>query len=335
MRPAPTPLLRLALASVLFTVALGALLRLAMVSLVPLPGDFAHLRHAHSHAGYFGLLFPLVWLAWAEAGAPILSRAQTWLYAAATAVAALGFAVMGYRHLTIVASTVLGGLWLVAAFRARGLVRDRVPWVGLGPVFTALACLWIPPIGVVTPRDPALGASFAHSFLALLLFAVILPAGLARLRAPPVPGWLWAPLALGASLDVGAFPHPVLGVSLALYGLVAAWAGGRVPGPWPARVAFLAFGLSSALFGARAVELTAPMAVAGTHFALLGPALLSLLPLRPGLDAGLLALAAALMAGALVSAPILANPLLVQGIAVAAGGLALAPVLRALSRGPR
>lgn len=328
--PASKPLLRLAVASVLFTVGLGVLLRLGMVSLVPLPSDFAHLRHAHSHAGYFGLLFPLVWLAWAEAGAFTISRSIIVVYAAATVVASIGFAAMGYRHLTIVASTVLGTIWLVAAFRARGLVRERSPWVGVGPIFTVIACLWIPPIGLTTPRDPALGARFAHSFLALLLFAVILPAGLSRLRAPRLPGWVWSPLALAASFDVGAFPHPVLGSALALFGGLIAWAGWQARGARVTRAAFIAFGASSVLFGLRVVELTQPMAVAGTHFAILGPALLSLLPRARPADSVLLASAATTMAGVLALAPLIANPVFVQGIAAFAGLLALVPVLRAL-----
>lgn len=329
------PLMRLALASVLFTVALGVLLRLAMVSVVPLPGDFAHLRHAHSHAGYFGLLFPLVWIAWAQAGAPMISRALALVYAAATAVACIGFAMMGYRHVTIVASTLLGAVWVAAAFRARGLVRDRVAWIGVGPVFTVLACLWIAPIGIVTPKDPVLGARFAHSFLALLLFSVVLPAGLSRLGAPRLPAWLWSPLALAASLDVGALPHRVFGVALALYGVLLGWSGWRARTGLVERLAFVVFGVSSALFGLRAVELSPPLAVAGTHFAILGPALLSLLPARTRADALLLGAAAATMAGVLALAPLLAQPVLVQGLAALSGVLALVPVVRALWPEPR
>lgn len=62
------------LAALLGTIGLGVWLRWALAGAVDLLAPFGHLRHAHSHLGYYGLLFPLAWLGWKAAGATIPGR---------------------------------------------------------------------------------------------------------------------------------------------------------------------------------------------------------------------------------------------------------------------
>ena len=51
------------LALLLATMTLGALLR-AQLAGVGSVGIFAYVRHAHSHLGYYGVLFPALWYVW-------------------------------------------------------------------------------------------------------------------------------------------------------------------------------------------------------------------------------------------------------------------------------
>ncbi len=64
----------LATASVASGLFLGVGLRWGMAGELHLPLPFDHFRHAHSHTGYFGVLFPLAWLGWAACGIAPLGR---------------------------------------------------------------------------------------------------------------------------------------------------------------------------------------------------------------------------------------------------------------------
>ena len=101
-------------AALLVTLAIGVWLRWSLATTLPLPAPFGNARHAHSHLGYFGLLFPLAWLGWRAAGVAVPGPRISALYAAVgalpnsrpVALAAIYMAVLG-RLLTTAAP-----LWL-------------------------------------------------------------------------------------------------------------------------------------------------------------------------------------------------------------------------------
>lgn len=312
---------------VVFVVVLGVLMRLGLAGVMPMPGRFDFLRHAHAHAGYFGLVFPLCWLAWQRLDVTALPRRAAILYLSATTFVCVGFAFMGYRFPTIAASTVLGVLWVMSAWRGRTL-WGRAPWLGAGPVAIVLATLCIPPIGVLTPRDPALGSAVAHSFLAILLFGLAVPTALSRLRAPAMPVWLWGPAALLGAGFVGVLPHPVTGLGLAVHGAVVAVATARASGDVIARVGFVIFAVSLVVVGVGVVPWLQPVSIAGVHVGLLGVVLLTLAPPPSTLERALM-LGLALAMGAAVVAG-LWWPLLSQQAAGVLGALLVVPLWRGL-----
>ncbi len=85
--------------------AIGVLLRWALTGVVTLSLPFSHLRHTHSHLGYFGLLFPLAWQGWRAANVHTPELVALFCYALSTIVACVGFEWSGYGPIAIAGST--------------------------------------------------------------------------------------------------------------------------------------------------------------------------------------------------------------------------------------
>ncbi|MCB9617047.1 MAG: hypothetical protein H6722_31845 [Sandaracinus sp.] len=292
---------------------LGAWLRFYYAGLVSLPLDAPDWRHAHSHAGVYAVLFPLTWLAWRRVGLSVPGVRTTGLYLVACGVATVTFALGGYALPSIVASTVVGAIWLFTAWSARGLVRARRDALRLAPIAIVLGTAFIPAIAVSTRRDPALANGLVHAFLSILFFLVVVPAALARLasRTPAdtadadgtrehttsrvdhtlSDARLFGPLGLVAALHLGPLPNLAGAIALALYGFVVAYAARRAP-LWP-RALWLAFALGALAMLAFPSGPPHALAIAGLHFLLLGPVFVSLADARglPSFVAGGSALA--------------------------------------------
>lgn len=259
--------------------AVGVWLRWALTGSVELPASFGHLRHAHSHLGYYGLLFPLAWLGWAAAGAATPGRWALRVYAVSTVVAFVGFAVSGYGPVAIAASTVIAAIWLYSVAplirRMKGL-HDPLGAVPLGLV-ASLAC--VPPIALMLRTDPAMAQGFVSSFLSALLFVVIIPSTFAA-RGLSVGPWplLWVTGCLGAAA-LGVAPGVATRAGLVVY------AGLLLTPVWSARLdsharwawAPVALGLVAMAVGA--LPNTRSVALGAIHFLILGPILTTLAPL--------------------------------------------------------
>ena len=259
--------------------AVGVWLRWALAGLAGLPAPFGHLRHAHSHLGYYGLLFPLAWLGWAAAGASTPGRWVLGVYAVSTAVAFVGFAVSGYGPVSIAASTVIAAIWLYSAMalvRRMKRLHDPLGVVPLGLV-AALAC--VPPIALTLRSDPALAQGFVSTFLSAVLFVVIIPSTFAA-RGLSVGPWplLWLTGCLGAAA-LGVAPGVASRVGLVIYAgllLTPVWAVRLAPHArwvW----APVVFGLVAMAVGV--MPNTRPVALGAIHFLILGPILATLAPL--------------------------------------------------------
>ena len=267
-------------AALLVTVVLGVWLRWALAGIVSLPAPFPHLRHAHSHMGYFGVLFPLAWIGWRQAGAvPPGSKAML-VYGFATVAAFVGFILAGYGPLAIVGCTLVAAVWLQGAWslvpRMWPLTsRDTLAVVPLG-VIMALAC--VPPIAIYLRRDPALAQGLVSTFLASLLFVVIVPSALAAARVSTSPWPLWFLTGASGALFMGLTPNVATRLGLLGYAFLL---GAPVFSPrlaLHARAAWLAVvvGLVSLAMGL--LPNNRPVAIGAIHFLILGPVLGTLAP---------------------------------------------------------
>lgn len=293
--PQYRPRLGTVLAFALLTMLLGIVLRFALAGWVAWPTwtglQFAHLRHAHSHLGYYGVLFPLLWWAWHALG-PSLSRWETWSYSAACWVSLVSFAWAGYWWLSIAASTAIGVVWLRHAYVHRVLSR-RSDGFAPGPVAVVVACCFVPPIAVFTRRDPALAQALVHTFLGVLLLGLMAPAALATLRLRALPwglsSWTYLTLSLISAMHLGGMdraPLPLatvgLGVVLAVQAQQPDHTGNRLP--WTLRLGWWALAAGFITYGLGVLPRGAQVSVAGVHFAILGPLLVTFARAHAGLD---------------------------------------------------
>jgi hypothetical protein len=238
------------------TLGLGLWLRWFLAGRVPIPTDFAFLRHAHSHLGYYGLLFPAAWWAWAYVGAATPGPRLTAVYGAATLLATVGFVRAGYGPEAIVGSTIVGVAWLVSAARVlrprseaepsggggRRAAPSPSPLQGLRPRSEAepsggggrraapspgpltgmlpavvLAEACVPPIAIFLRRDPVLAHGLVTTFLTMLLLGVVVPSVLAT-RGLVLAPW---PVTVGTTalvaLHLGAWASPLGMAATLLY----------------------------------------------------------------------------------------------------------------------
>lgn len=309
------------------TVFLGAWLRLALAGRAPLPWDFSHLLHGHSHLGYFGVLFPLAWAGWKAAGAPVPGSRALGLYAGATVVAFVGFLRAGYGPEAIAGSTVVGGVWLWSAWGIRDRVLRPEDPLALVPPGVLAAMAAVPFIALNLRSDPPLAQGLIATFLAVLLLAVIAPSALAAVGVRAIASPLLAVAALLGALSLGVWPTAAARGGLALYGawLVTVVRHDRLP--VHLRWAWALVGLGLMAMAAGLLPNSRPVVIGAIHFMVLSPLLGTLargwLP-RPVPESAwwILHLLVALLAG----------PLVMQGLgggvwtltASAAGGVGVA-----------
>lgn len=265
------------------TLATGFFLRLHLGAWMGLLLQGLDLHRAHSHLAYYGVLFPMVWVALRPSGAWIPGKTGVFLYFAACLVSYLGFLREGYGKPAIAGSTWVLGVWLFFAWKNRKRWRaGRDGWLAAVPAAVAIAAATIPFVAVRTNSDPAFAKAAANFFLALLMFGVFIPAILSRALARLPNAWVWFTLSLAAAIDTSGFE---LG---AITGLGCfAWGAGftvflirserRRLAEDPVPLAWLLVALSMAAIGVGLVPRHHEVSVAGIHFIALGPLLIGFL----------------------------------------------------------
>lgn len=264
-----------ALLGLLVAAGIGLWLRLGLAGVTALAGNYVFVRHAHTHAGYYVVLFPLAWLAWLRLGARAPGPRLSALYGAAGLAAVASFAHRGYALPSIAASTVVGAVWLASAVRARGTTAG---WLRVVPLGIALAVLFVPPIGVLTSRAPSVAQALVQSFLSVLLLLVMVPTALATLRAPAPPPALWAVLAVAAAGFLGAAQFGPLGIALSVLGALLARSAWSARGALAVRLAWLAAGVGFVALGMQGGPPPTHRAIAAVHALVLGPIVVTLAP---------------------------------------------------------
>lgn len=232
----------------------------------------ANLRHAHSHAGYYGVLTLGWWAAARHVGAPLSSR-LTKVYILCALLATTGFAFVGYRPATIALSTIIASVWLGVGY-THWRRRARPAWLDSAPYGLVFSVLLVPAIAVFAKRDFAFSRDLAHVFIAAMLLTVFVPAawqtqGLAR----RVPLSVYVPLALIASVRIvfTARATPASALGAIVFSLIVVWT--LLTEPLPPRVKLVWMLLPGAVIAGSLVPAVQGYhwRIGGLHLLILGP----------------------------------------------------------------
>lgn len=245
------------------------------------------LRRAHSHLGFYGVLFPVAWSIygarklWAPKGKLLLT------YLLLCLLSVFAFLLQGYGFLAIASSTGVLIVWILFGWRNQSIrALFQKDWTAPASFSIYLSAILIPLVAVITKRDTSLANQIARFFLSLLIFGVFIPVTLRSLkgRAPHAGLWFLTSI-LGASFLTFPESPRVLGLALAWLGFeIARSILQRNPLPHPntvqdLRLRMMWFVLATG-FVAVGTNLFPPnyvQAIAGIHFLFLGPVLLSYL----------------------------------------------------------
>jgi len=252
---------------------MGVWMRWALAGTLALGLPFEDLRHAHSHLGYFGLLFPLAWMGWKHAGARTPSARALVLYALSTVLATVGFIHAGYGPIAIAGSTAVGAGWVWSAWPLLPRMKQWHDPLGAVPLGLVLSLACVPPVAINLRTDPELAHGFVTTFLAGLLLVVIVPSVLASARVSVGP---WPALLLTgslASLALGVLPNMPTRVGLLAYAalLLAPAYTARLAAH--IRACWLGVSLGIAALALGLLPNIRPVALGAIHFLVLGPVL--------------------------------------------------------------
>jgi hypothetical protein len=250
------------------------------------------LRRAHSHLAFYGVVFPAVWYIGVGEGLFAARRKLLLAYFLAVGVSAVGFLVQSYGPVSIAGSTVVLFVWLVFA---ADLIRSETnPFLRLVPIFIFLSAIAIGFVAVLSKRNPLVADQIAHSFLGCLLLGVLAPTCLSALRSSQ--GLRTPSLATGAAWATAAFISAV-----SIPGLVDGWAMGAGSLALGAMIIhgslsidrkdrafrlrrlvfyWALFGAALVLTGVGLLRTTHLFAIAGIHFLVLAPILLTVAELK-------------------------------------------------------
>lgn len=270
-------LLICAIASFVATASAGLILRWQLAGHSIDGVETLHLRRMHSHLGYYGVLFPLTWYSLTRFLAWIPSQRTFELYAGACAISALGFLFWDYNFISIFGSSVVLATWVWFAVKNR---RSKDSSVRIGTPSIGLAAALIFSVAILARNFPDVSTQLARTFLAVLLFGAIIPIALRRVSDMPPKLWPWflASVASGALLS-GLSEFFLLRIGplwLAInIVLVVRPAAGKTTDK---RIRFLwwLFALTLGLTGLGVLPHSYNFAIAGVHFLILGPVLMTL-----------------------------------------------------------
>jgi hypothetical protein len=261
-------------AALALTLGVGLVLRLFLAGYRVPVGDFSHLRHVHTHLGTYGVLFPLMWWVWKTNGLRIPGPWALAFYAVAVVVSAVGFAQSGYGLVSIAGSTAVLGVWMLSAWKVRDQMRPDGGWLASAPLAILTGALMVPL--VAQAASPERVQAVVRSFLSMLMLGALVPSALHRLPAPAPPPLVWFCAATAAALSVGAVAVAPLQLGLVALAAMLAWALWRAQAPLDLRLAWGLAAVGMLVVGVGLVPMDRQMAVAGTHYLVLGPLLLSM-----------------------------------------------------------
>lgn len=193
--------LYISIGSLLVTLLMGIILRLQYsgISL-----DFLanyDLRRAHSHLGFYGYLFPMIWSHLKPQGYWVPKGHWIWLYLGSVAFAIWGFLVGGYGPLSESFSLVVLIFWITFAIRNRDLsgYRNRT-WLGSLSLSIGAAAFYILCIAGAAIAGSDDAPKLARGFVTVLAYGVFLPVVLESYFKVRFNAWIWVMGVVGFSL---------------------------------------------------------------------------------------------------------------------------------------
>lgn len=206
---------------ILLTALLGLALRwqMAGASIPWLSG--LDIRRAHSHLGFYGVLFPATWITLSSLGSNTPGRRTFFFYCGFALLSTVGFLFWGYGILAITSSTAVLFVWLHHAWKnqshQRLLSRN---WMGASALSIYISAILIGAVAISTRTQPELANKLARSFLTLLLFGVFIPSALNTFtrHAPVAITWFFG-IVSGAIYLTELSTHWFFGVGLVSVGL--------------------------------------------------------------------------------------------------------------------
>jgi len=254
----------------IITLMLGATLRWLLAGFA-MPGiDFAQWRHAHSHTGFYGVLFPLAWYSARRSGLWLPGKRLIQIYFLLCGLSIFGFITGGYGFVAKGGSFGILSIWLLFAYRNFKLPLKG--WLDSLPISVAASAILIALIATIPDRSTLL----SRVFLTILIFGVFVPLILSRLTDHSPQPFVWFLATVSSSLFLPGYSNslwlaagPVwiaceLGLCIRSRLNVMDL---RIAAMWSA----LAIGLSFASMGV----LPRAFGIAGIHFLILGPILMS------------------------------------------------------------
>lgn len=254
------------------TVALGLILRWQFAGyVVPGLGD-VELRRVHSHIGFYGLLFPLAWIHMKYLGAWVPGRRCLALYILMCLISLIAFPLQGYGPISIFSSTVVLGIWLLFALKN---LRTRETWMKPIAPSIFISAFMIVGVAVLSKNQPELSLRMARGFLSLLLFGVFIPVALRTMSCRSSQPYLWLAASVMTSFYLtGVVESQVLAAGPLYIGVDLAcsvWGNPRRH----LSLLWLAFGLSLVLTVVSVLPHNHSFGIAGVHFLILGPLLMT------------------------------------------------------------
>lgn len=270
----------------LITVVTGLIFRMQMAGVSLNFLKDLDLRRAHSHLGYYGVLFPIAWLALSGAKWSVPLNRSFIFYSFIVVLSYIGFLYEGYGLLAIVTSTVVLAIWIIFVWQNRIFINfTKGNWLHSIPISILLSACLIPIVAITSGNGSGIARNIAETFLAILMFGVFVPSILHRGITSPPSSWKWTLACVIASIDISnLYETWVFGIGtvflgyLLLQALVIEFFSKNIP--VRLLLYWVGFSLSVILIGLRIIPQTHMTAIAGIHFLILGPILLSFFKLH-------------------------------------------------------
>lgn len=244
------------------------------------------LRRAHSHLGYYGVLFPMAWLALVSAKWQVPLYRGFVFYSLIVIASFVGFLWEGYGLLSIVTSTIVLAIWIIFVWQNRTFINfTKGNWLHSIPISIILSAGLIPIVALKSGDGSGVARNIAETFLALLMFGVFVPSILHRGITSPPSAKAWTLACVMTSIDISnLYETWIFGLGTVFLGyllfqtLVIEFSNKKIP--LRLLLYWVGFSISVILIGLRIIPQTHMTAIAGIHFLILGPILLSFFKLH-------------------------------------------------------
>ncbi len=159
---------------------------------------FLDFRRAHSHLGFFGFLFPMIWHHFEKSKVWICGQRLKIFYCLLLVLSTVGFLVSGYGILAHISSALVLVVWLFFAVSIYSKVKGLAKSIPISIIMAALSIVCLVVLSRLDQNITPL--QLVRVFLTILLFGVFGAFVIEKLSARPLPFFLWVVSVLGTGL---------------------------------------------------------------------------------------------------------------------------------------